>query len=101
MHHSAEGDYRAALIALARLRKPVDAFFEAVLVMDKDDQLRCHRLALLEEISTLFHDLADFSKIVTEHRNRPGATPSLSFPNPRGPEQKSGQSSIEFFLILI
>jgi len=34
--------------------------------MDKDDQRRCHRLALLEEISSLFHDLADFSKIVTE-----------------------------------
>ena len=66
MRHSAEGDYRAALIALASLRKPVDAFFERVLVMDKDDQRRCHRLALLEEISSLFHDLADFSKIVTE-----------------------------------
>ena len=37
-----------------------------VIVMDKDDQRRCHRLALLEEISSLFHDLADFSKIVTE-----------------------------------
>ncbi len=66
MRHSAEGDYRAALIALAKLRKPVDSFFERVLVMDKDDQRRCHRLALLEEISSLFHDLADFSKIVTE-----------------------------------
>ena len=66
MNRSDEGDYRAALIALASLRKPVDAFFEAVLVMDKNDQLRCHRLALLEEISSLFHDLADFSKIVTE-----------------------------------
>jgi glycyl-tRNA synthetase beta chain len=66
MRHSAEGDYRAALIALASLRKPVDAFFDRVLVMDKDDQRRCHRLALLEEISSLFHDLADFSRIVTE-----------------------------------
>ena len=66
IRHSAQGDYRAALIALASLRKPVDAFFERVLVMDKDDQRRCHRLALLEEISSLFHDLADFSKIVTE-----------------------------------
>ena len=66
MNRSSEGDYRAALIALASLRKPVDAFFERVLVMDKDEQRRCHRLALLEEISSLFHDLADFSKIVTE-----------------------------------
>ncbi len=66
IRHSDAGDYRAALIALASLRKPVDAFFERVLVMDKDEQRRCHRLALLEEISSLFHDLADFSKIVTE-----------------------------------
>ncbi len=66
MSRSAEGDYRAALIALAQLRKPVDAFFEQVLVMADDRKLRCHRLALLEEISSLFHDLADFSKIVTE-----------------------------------
>jgi glycyl-tRNA synthetase beta chain len=66
MRHSDGGDYRAALIALAKLRKPVDAFFEAVLVMADDEKVRCHRIALLEEISSLFHDLADFSKIVTE-----------------------------------
>ena len=66
MHRIAEGDYRAALIALARLRKPVDAFFEAVLVMAEDEKIRFNRLSLLEEISTLFHDVADFSKIVTE-----------------------------------
>ncbi|MBE0558033.1 MAG: glycine--tRNA ligase subunit beta, partial [Proteobacteria bacterium] len=44
MNRSAEGDYRAALIALAKLRKPVDAFFEQVLVMAEDRKLRCHRL---------------------------------------------------------
>jgi glycyl-tRNA synthetase beta chain len=66
MHHTSEGRYPVALIALAQLRKPVDAFFEAVLVMADDEKIRCNRLALLMEISTLFHDLADFSKIVTE-----------------------------------
>ncbi|MHB8769896.1 MAG: glycine--tRNA ligase subunit beta [Syntrophales bacterium] len=60
------GEYEAALIALARLRKPVDSFFEAVLVMAEDEQVRCNRLTLLAEIASLFHDLADFSKIVTE-----------------------------------
>jgi len=60
------GDYAAVLVELARLRKPVDAFFETVLVMAEDDQIRKNRLSLLKEISTLFHDVADFSRIVTE-----------------------------------
>jgi glycyl-tRNA synthetase beta chain len=60
------GDYAAVLGELARLRKPVDAFFETVLVMAEDDQIRINRLSLLKEISTLFHDVADFSRIVTE-----------------------------------
>jgi glycyl-tRNA synthetase beta chain len=66
MGHIADGRYPVALIALAQLRKPVDAFFETVLVMAEEEKIRCNRLALLMEISTLFHDLADFSKIVTE-----------------------------------
>ncbi|MCX5821696.1 MAG: glycine--tRNA ligase subunit beta [Deltaproteobacteria bacterium] len=60
------GDYSGVLGELARLREPVDAFFETVLVMAEDDQIRRNRLSLLEEISTLFHDVADFSRIVTE-----------------------------------
>jgi glycyl-tRNA synthetase beta chain len=64
--HCTNGEYQAALIALAQLRKPVDAFFEAVMVMADEEKIRCNRLTLLTEISTLFHDLADFSKIVTE-----------------------------------
>lgn len=66
MGHIAGGEYQVALIALAQLRKPVDAFFEAVLVMAEEDKVRCNRLNLLMEISTLFHDVADFSRIVTE-----------------------------------
>jgi len=60
------GDYPAALAEMARLRKPVDAFFESVLVMDEDERIRFNRLSLLEEISELFHGVADFSRIVTE-----------------------------------
>ena len=60
------GDYAQALIQLARLRKPVDAFFDAVLVMAKDEKVKLNRLSLLKEISYLFHRIADFSKIVTE-----------------------------------
>jgi len=64
--HISRGDYSAVLFALARLREPVDAFFEAVLVMAEDEKVRFNRLSLLEEISTLFHDVADFSRIVTD-----------------------------------
>ncbi|MEW6333336.1 MAG: glycine--tRNA ligase subunit beta [Thermodesulfobacteriota bacterium] len=64
--HVAGGDYASALVEMARLRKPVDAFFEAVLVMAEEEGVRFNRLSLLWEISTLFHDVADFSKIVTD-----------------------------------
>jgi len=64
--HISGGDYSAVLFDLARLREPVDAFFEAVLVMAEDEKVRTNRLSLLKEISTLFHDVADFSRIVTD-----------------------------------
>jgi glycyl-tRNA synthetase beta chain len=59
-------DFGQALMELARLQKPVDTFFETVLVMAKEDDLRVNRLSLLKEISSLFHTIADFSKIVAE-----------------------------------
>jgi glycyl-tRNA synthetase beta chain len=61
----AEKDFNTALNKLAALRPPVDAFFEHVMVMDKDEKIRFNRLSLLAEISALFHKVADFSKIVT------------------------------------
>ncbi len=61
-----DANFGRALIELALLKKPVDTFFENVLVMAKEDDLRVNRLSLLKEISVLFHKLADFSKIVTE-----------------------------------
>jgi len=64
--HISRGDYSGVFGELARLREPVDAFFETVLVMAEDEKIRFNRLSLLEEISTLFHDVADFSRIVTE-----------------------------------
>jgi len=66
MRHIANGDYQIALITLAKLRKPVDAFFEAVLVMAPEEKIRFNRLSLLKEISALFYHVADFSRIVTE-----------------------------------
>lgn len=62
----AAGNYREALTEMVRLRKPVDTFFEAVLVMAKDEAVRFNRLSLLQAIAMLFYRIADFSKIVAE-----------------------------------
>jgi glycyl-tRNA synthetase beta chain len=61
-----QGKDQEALIEMARLRKPVDNFFDTVLVMADDEKIRFNRLSLLEYISKLFYRVADFSKIVTE-----------------------------------
>jgi glycyl-tRNA synthetase beta chain len=60
-----KNDYNSALKEMAGLRPPVDAFFDGVMVMDKDEKVRFNRLSLLSEISATFHNIADFSKIVT------------------------------------
>jgi glycyl-tRNA synthetase beta chain len=44
----------------------VDAFFEAVMVMDPDAAVRGNRLALLERVLGDFSGIADFSEIVVE-----------------------------------
>src|SRR5690606_37136225 len=56
-------DFSAAMQALASLRRPVDAFFEAVLVNDEDEAVRANRLALLGRIRGATSKMADFSKI--------------------------------------
>lgn len=58
-------DYLAACNSLAKLKGPVDAFFDKVLVMAEDQKLRQNRLALLARISQTFLKMADFSKITT------------------------------------
>ncbi len=58
-------NYPEACRALAALRGPVDAFFEKVLVMAEEPELRRNRLALLVRISRTFLTMADFSKITT------------------------------------
>jgi glycyl-tRNA synthetase beta chain len=56
-------DYPAALEAIAGLRGPVDALFDGVMVMAKDEAVKKNRLALLTQISGLFKGVADFSRI--------------------------------------
>jgi glycyl-tRNA synthetase beta chain len=52
-----------AMGVMARLRKPVDAFFDKVTVNDKDPALRKNRLLLLSRLRSTLHLVADFSKI--------------------------------------
>ena len=56
-------DFTGAMAELARLRAPVDAFFEAVMVNDADPAVRANRLALLTQIRDTLHRVADFSRI--------------------------------------
>jgi glycyl-tRNA synthetase beta chain len=56
--------YDQALAATMDLVKPIELFFERILVMDQDRRIRENRLRLLAEIRGAFMALADFSKIV-------------------------------------
>jgi glycyl-tRNA synthetase beta chain len=57
------GDYTRALIQLAGLKDPVDAFFDNVMVMVDDEGLRDNRLALLQNLGNLFLRVADLSRL--------------------------------------
>ncbi|PJG50053.1 glycine--tRNA ligase subunit beta [Bradyrhizobium forestalis] len=59
----AKEDFTAAMSAMAKLRPPVDAFFDKVRVNDDDAKVRENRLKLLNEIRSATRAVADFSKI--------------------------------------
>jgi glycyl-tRNA synthetase beta chain len=59
----AERDYQAALNHLASLKNDVDAFFDQVMVMTDDLDLRANRLALLSMLSKQFLACADISRL--------------------------------------
>ncbi|MDH4229390.1 MAG: glycine--tRNA ligase subunit beta [Nitrospirota bacterium] len=54
------------LAVMAALRPHVDAFFDAVLVMDPDENVRDNRLSMLASIGEAFGAFADFSLIVVD-----------------------------------
>ncbi len=58
-----EEQFTAAMAALAALRGPVDAFFDAVTVNAEDPALRANRLRLLSRIRATMGLIADFSQI--------------------------------------
>jgi glycyl-tRNA synthetase beta chain len=57
-------DYPAALLEMTQMKKPIDEFFDGVMVMVEDETIRNNRLALLDEIGKLFLQIADFSKLI-------------------------------------
>jgi glycyl-tRNA synthetase beta chain len=59
----AAGDYDRALAAILEMQGPVDTFFDQVMVMVEDDQLRANRLNLLTAIAGLFLGIGDFSRM--------------------------------------
>ena len=56
------GAYEAALTVILKMKEPVDLFFEQVMVMAEDRDLRENRLNLLSAIAALFLQIGDFSK---------------------------------------
>ena len=55
-----EKDHVSALMRLVAVKKPLDLFFEKIMVMDKDESLRDNRLALLRDIYKLFSIFGKF-----------------------------------------
>ncbi|THB75345.1 MAG: glycine--tRNA ligase subunit beta [Desulfobacteraceae bacterium] len=60
---SAKGDYDTALKHVASLRPKVDEFFDGVMVMAEEENVRNNRIALLQGVAQLFEHIADFTKI--------------------------------------
>ncbi|WP_076417391.1 glycine--tRNA ligase subunit beta [Colwellia sp. UCD-KL20] len=54
-------DYQAALTELALLRDPIDTFFDNVMVMADDENVKVNRLTLLNDIRNSFFAIADIS----------------------------------------
>ncbi|HAJ32798.1 MAG TPA: glycine--tRNA ligase subunit beta [Candidatus Atribacteria bacterium] len=63
-------EYNKVFKLLEDLCEPVDEFFDQVLVMDKDEDIRKNRIALIKKIGILFNQVADLSKIVSIKEGR-------------------------------
>jgi len=58
-----ESDYRGALESALRLTGPINRFFDSVMVMDKDEDIKNNRLSLLYELSSTISQIADLSRL--------------------------------------
>ena len=63
-------EYKKVFKVLGDLCEPVDVFFDQVLVMDKDKDIRKNRVALIRKIGILFNQIADLSKVVSIKEGR-------------------------------
>ncbi len=61
--HANEKNYNASLTLLSQLKTPIDDFFDHVMVMAENDQVRKNRLALLTSLYQQFTRIADISKL--------------------------------------
>ena len=59
----ASDDYQAAIADLAALRRPIDDFFDNVMVMDEDEAVRINHMKLLNRFVAVFANVADFGKM--------------------------------------
>ncbi len=57
-------EYDRALDLLISLREPIDKFFENVMVMVKNEEVKNNRLALIKKISNTMMEICDLSKII-------------------------------------
>lgn len=57
------GDYTAMLLSMTTLKEPIDQFFEKVMVMVEDEQIRENRMLLLFSLRHLFLQVADISQL--------------------------------------
>ncbi|MCY1042832.1 glycine--tRNA ligase subunit beta [Corallococcus sp. bb12-1] len=64
--HVRADDFAGALREITGLKPAVDTFFDKVMVMAEDKDLRENRIRFLTEIGALFNQVADFSKIQAE-----------------------------------
>jgi glycyl-tRNA synthetase beta chain len=67
--HRNQKQYLDALLLLSTAREPIDNFFDKVMVMVDDEQVRANRLALLQTLLKEFSTIADFSEIANEAKN--------------------------------
>ena len=63
-------EYKKVFNLLGDLCEPVGEFFDQVLVMDKDEEIRKNRISLIKKIGILFNQVADLSKIVSVKEGR-------------------------------
>ncbi len=64
MKQLSSGEELEAFISLSQLRKPITQYFETVMVMVEDEQIKQNRLSLLSSISLKIQKFANFQKLV-------------------------------------